>query len=156
MPNRRESRKILGLVTFIAPVWAFGALIGIMTGPDNFYSYLQQPVFAPDPRTHAGLSLLAYLIMGWMGWRIWIARPRGPAMQLWVVQVFLTWAESSIFFVRGLPWLSLVLMCFIFFITAVIMLLVAEISIAAAWFYLPLLSWNGFNTAVLLGIAVLN
>lgn len=149
-------RKLIYAFTFIALTLAIGMVIGILNPPGEWYAALNKPFFSPPNWIFAPAWTALYVIIGFVGWRIWTYRRNSSAMRLWFTQMILNFIWSPVFFGLHLPALALVI---------IVMTALAILSfILSSWtrdkvsalLFLPYLFWVSFATLLNAAILILN
>lgn len=149
-------RKLISAFTFIALTLAIGMVIGILNPPGEWYAALNKPFFSPPNWIFAPAWTALYVIIGFVGWRIWTYRRNSSAMRLWFTQMILNFIWSPVFFGLHLPALALVI---------IVMTALAILSfIISSWtrdkvsalLFLPYLFWVSFATLLNAAIVILN
>lgn len=153
---KSRTQNFLSLLPFILLVLGGGALIGALTGPDDWYRTLQKPFFNPPGWLFAPVWSALYILIAIAGWRLWRNARDSLAMKLWWLQLALNFAWSPIFFEAHQIGMAL----------AIILALLAVIFayIAAAWrrdrtaalLFIPYAAWVAFASVLNGSILALN
>ncbi|MEQ9696032.1 TspO/MBR family protein [Shimia sp. SDUM112013] len=148
--------RFIVLLIFVVGVMATGITIGTLTAPGAWYAALQKPAFNPPNWIFAPVWTVLYLMIAFVGWRIWDMQDRGPLMRLWSLQMALNFLWSPVFFAAEMPVLALVV------ILALLVVIILFIRAAfhpdrlSALLFLPYLSWVGFASLLNGAIVLLN
>lgn len=144
------------LAPFLLLVVGGGLLIGLFTGPGEWYQALAKPSFNPPGWLFAPVWTVLYVMIAVAGWRVWRADRSGLAMKLWWLQLALNFLWSPVFFSMHSIGGALVV------ILALLLVIVAFIASAwktdriAAWLFLPYLAWVAFASVLNGSIWALN
>lgn len=144
------------LFLFIAGVVLTGWVIGWLNIPDEWYASLQKPPFNPPNWIFSPVWTILYVIIGIVGWRVWVRAPDRTLKGLWSSQMVLNFAWSPAFFGLqniGLALITIALLCVS--ILAFIWLARNRDRLSAALF-IPYLAWVGFATVLNAAIFSLN
>ncbi|MEN3794378.1 TspO/MBR family protein [Fulvimarina sp. MAC3] len=85
------------LPLFILLTLGGGILIGILTAPGDWYAALAKPSFNPPNWVFGPVWTVLYVMIGFVGWRIWRGG-RAQLQSLWWTQLVLNFVWSPIFF----------------------------------------------------------
>ncbi|WP_278923127.1 TspO/MBR family protein [Pseudophaeobacter profundi] len=141
---------------FLIVVMGVGIGIGMLTSPGDWYRDLQKPFFNPPNWVFGPVWTVMYLIIAYVGWRVWQHENRAYPRRLWIVQMGLNFLWSPVFFAAEKPALALaVILCLLLTIVA---------FIRAAWhsdrlsalLFVPYVAWVGFALALNAAIVYLN
>lgn len=141
---------------FLIMVIGGGIAIGTLTTPGEWYGGLQKPLFNPPNWIFAPVWTALYLIIAYVGWRVWHHEDQASLIRLWVVQMSLNFLWSPVFFAAQKPALALaIIFC---------LLLAIGVFIRAAWrpdrlsalLFVPYIAWVGFASALNVAIVFLN
>jgi benzodiazapine receptor len=152
MPHRFTSAQFLGLLIWLGPAFATGAIGAIASvEAGSFYGQLLRPDWAPPGSAFAPVWTTLFVLMGlaaWLAWRQQGAPRLGAALSLFVVQLGVNALWSWLFFVWRLgayAWVDVVLL---FALIVAAIGLFWRISRLAALLMLPYLAWVGFASAL--------
>ena len=149
-------QKHASLLVFLLLVMGGGIAIGTLTAPGDWYANLAKPSFNPPNWIFGPVWSVLYLIIAWVGWRLWQRGERGTLMKLWFAQMGLNFLWSPAFFTLEMPGLAL-------FIVLCLVLTIA-LFIQTAWrsdrpsalLFVPYLAWVGFASILNAAIVYLN
>ena len=159
MPENRTSPtpiKWIALVGFVLFVFGGGTLIGVSVPPGEWYAGLAKPPFNPPNWIFAPVWSVLYLLIAYVGWRLWCRNPAGLAMQVWFGQLALNFLWMPAFFGLQRPGLAL------FIVAAMLALIVLFIRLTwnrdriSAICFLPYAAWVAFASLLNLSIWWLN
>lgn len=148
--------KLMSSLVFFLIVVGGGISIGVLTAPGDWYAQLQKPFFNPANWIFGPVWTVLYLIIAYVGWRIWYIDERTALWQLWLIQMALNFLWSPVFFAAQKPALALIV------IAGLLMTLVLLIRAARrndpviALLFLPYLAWVSFATLLNAAIVSLN
>lgn len=149
--------KHLGsFLLFVIIVMGGGITIGVITAPGDWYANLQKPFFNPPNWVFGPVWTVLYLMIAYVGWRIWQFENAAPLKRLWVMQMGLNFLWSPVFFAAQQPGVALaVIICLLL---TIIMFLRASWGTdrLSALLFGPYLAWVGFATVLNASIAFLN
>jgi benzodiazapine receptor len=149
-------QKHASLLVFLLLVMGGGIAIGTLTAPGDWYANLAKPPFNPPNWIFGPVWSVLYLIIAWVGWRLWQRGERGTLMKLWFAQMGLNFLWSPAFFALQMPALALVI------ILCLVLTLVLFIQTAwrpdrtSALLFVPYLAWVGFASVLNAAIVYLN
>lgn len=149
-------RKLISAFTFIALTLAIGMVIGILNPPGEWYAALNKPFFSPPNWIFAPAWTALYVIIGFVGWRIWTYRRNSSAMRLWFTQMILNFIWSPVFFGLHLPALALVIIVMTALVILSFILSSWTRDKVSALLFLPYLFWVSFATLLNAAIVILN
>ena len=152
MPQRSPRAQTVGLVAWLAVVFAAGA-VGAVASIDaaSFYAQLARPDWAPPASVFGPVWTVLYLLMGiaaWLVWREQGAKGLARALALFIAQLganalwswlFFAWRNGALAFAEVLVLLALVI-----------------VTVAAFWrvrrlagaLLIPYAAWTGFASAL--------
>ncbi|PRX06546.1 UNVERIFIED_ORG: TspO/MBR related protein [Martelella mediterranea] len=150
-------KNILIHAAFIVGVVVAGFIVGIVNIPGEWYQSLAKPPFNPPNWVFAPAWSLLYVLIGWAGARLFIARREtSGALTLWTALLVLNLAWSPLFFGMEMPAAAFVV---VVALLAGILLFVARTwnkdRLSAALF-LPYAAWVAFATLLNGAIVYLN
>lgn len=149
-------RALLTYALFIVAVVACGLLIGINNIPGEWYQSLQKPPFNPPNWIFAPVWTTLYIIIGFVGARIFLRYPRSHAMRFWGAQMVFNFAWSPLFF--GFHEIALALIV----ILALLISVYSFIAVSwrqdrlSTWLFVPYAAWVSFATLLNGSILLLN
>ncbi|MDF1774391.1 MAG: tryptophan-rich sensory protein [Rhizobiaceae bacterium] len=149
--------KTMGsFLLFLTVVLGGGIAIGTLTVPGDWYANLQKPFFNPPNWIFGPVWTVLYLMIAYVGWRLWQHENPASLKQLWIVQMVLNFLWSPVFFAAQQPALALAT------ILSLLLIIVAFIRVAwhadrlSALFFAPYVAWVGFASALNAAIVFLN
>jgi tryptophan-rich sensory protein len=148
--------RLSTFLPFLLVVMGGGIAIGILTAPGEWYAALEKPAFNPPNWIFGPVWTALYLIIAFVGWRIWKHKERGIIWPLWIVQMALNFLWSPVFFAAQNPALALVvilslLLCLVLFVRKA-----WHLDRLSAVLFLPYIAWVGFASALNVAIVFLN
>lgn len=155
-PTTRRLNPILIHVVAIVVVIAVGASIGTTIGPDDWYRSLNKPVFNPPSWVFAPVWTILYVFIGIAFARTFLRDPKGPAMQVWIVQMLLNWSWTPLWFGLHMMWGAFAVIVALWLSIVTFILLTRRTDPVSALLFIPYLAWVSF-AAILNGtVAALN
>ncbi len=145
----------LKLVLFVGIVVSLGAASGIVCAPRLLPQQLLPTPLMPSPFT-AVAWLAAFVIVGWLGWRIHVARRHGLTFVIWGVMFASLIAWRLFLFSFGVVWLGAAALALGALLAAALFPLVISIGIGTAWACVPLVLWVGYRSLGLIFLSLLN
>ncbi|MDP2520095.1 TspO/MBR family protein [Shimia thalassica] len=148
--------KYVSLLLFVLFVMGCGIAIGTLTAPGLWYAALEKPSFNPPNWIFAPVWTLLYLMIAYVGWRVWHMGLSTGLKRLWGLQMGLNFLWSPVFFAAQMPVLAL------FVIGCLLVALLAFVKEAwhsdrlSAVMFLPYVAWVSFATALNAAIVILN
>jgi len=149
-------QQILKLVVSIALPLLVGAVAGMFTArsvPDWFAS-LNKPSFSPPNSWFGPVWTFLYILMGFSLFLIWKQAPsqlRNVSITLFIIQLFLNFAWSFLFFYFKLIGIALVEIVLLWFAIVMMVIYFYKVLPLAAYINIPYLLWVSFagilNTA---------
>lgn len=139
-----------------------GFIGSLVTSPSitSWYLALQKPFFSPPNWIFAPVWTALYILMGIAAYLVWEKGLKKKtvvfALKLFLLQLFLNFLWSVIFFGLHLPGVALgeiILLLIAIFMTLKTFL---PINTYAAWLLVPYLLWVSFATVLNLAIVLLN
>jgi translocator protein len=152
----RAPRTLIVTAIFIAVVVTVGAVIGINTGPDAWYTTLEKPPFNPPNWLFAPVWFTLYVLIGIAGARSFMRNAGGTATFLWIGQMLLNWAWSPTWFTLHLLWPAFVIIAAIFALIVTYIVHNWNKDRVSALLFVPYAMWVGFASTLNLSIAILN
>lgn len=125
-------------------------------GPDAWYVALDKPVLSPSPRLFSALSLIGYIVIGTVGWRLWWGPRRTTARIVWLVQVALSLGWQVAFFGAHQTWLAFAILFVLWALLGALLVLLSSQDIKLVGAFLFLIAWVGYCAGLVLYIAVQN
>eukprot|EP00435_Cladocopium_sp_Y103_P078046 s1_g1785.t1 len=148
--------KLGSFLVFLVVVVGGGLLIGALTAPGAWYAELQKPFFNPPNWVFGPVWTVLYLMIAFVGWRVWQRRDGGFLTGLWGAQLVMNFLWSPAFFAAQEPLWALGV------IGALLIVIVLFVRSAwsrdrlSAFLFLPYLAWVAYATALNAAIVVLN
>ncbi|TPW27818.1 tryptophan-rich sensory protein [Martelella alba] len=149
--------RIYIYTVFIAGVVVAGFVIGMLNLPGEWYGELAKPVFNPPDWLFAPVWSLLYVLIGWVGARVFLARRIRPRLMLdWAVLLVLNFLWPPAFFGIQLPMLGLAIIILLFLGLLCFVAYAWRHDRVSAVLFLPYLVWVGFAMALNGAIVYLN
>lgn len=148
--------KTLSLPLFLFAVMGGGLAIGILTAPGEWYATLQKPTFNPPNWVFGPVWTVLYLIIAYVGWRLWQRDPHGLMMRLWFAQMILNFLWSPVFFAAQKPGIALLNISLLFLTIALFIGVSWRFDRQAALLFAPYVLWLGFALTLNAAIVYLN
>jgi benzodiazapine receptor len=152
----RRPRTLVVTLVFIAIVVTVGAVIGINTGPDAWYTALRKPPFNPPNWIFAPVWFTLYVMIGIAGARTYLRDASSPATFLWAGQMLLNWAWSPTWFTLHMLWPAYVIISAILVLIVTFIVLTWRTDRVSALLFVPYAAWVAFASTLNLSIAILN
>lgn len=146
-------RTVITYGVFVAAVVVIGALIGINTGPGEWYTTLIKPWFSPPNWLFGPVWTVLYILIGCVGARKWMY---GGASGLWWGQMGLNFLWSPVFFLAHQPFAALLVIIGMWVLIALFIRREWNSDRVSALMFLPYLAWVSLATALNAAIVVLN
>ncbi len=146
-------RPILVHAAFIAGTLALGLLIGATMRPGEWYDTLQRPWFTPPPWAFGPIWTVLYILIGWAGARVFLAR--GP-FALWVAQMVVNFAWPPVFFGLQLPLAGLAVIAGLWVLILAFIRAAWPTDRPSALMFVPYAIWVTLATSVNAGVVWLN
>jgi tryptophan-rich sensory protein len=156
MKTKNTMKNLTSFALFVLLVMGGGIAIGIITVPGAWYANLQKPFFNPPNWIFGPVWTALYLMIAFVGWRIWQQADNAMLKRLWVTQLCLNFLWSPVFFTAQMPGLALgVIAC---------LLLATLFFVKTAWsqdrlsaiLFGPYVAWVGFASILNGAIFYLN
>lgn len=152
----RSLRPLLVHVFAIVVVIAVGAGIGTTIGPDDWYRSLQKPAFNPPAWVFAPVWTLLYVLIAIAFARTFLRDPKGPLMQVWIVQMLLNWSWTPLWFGLHLMWPAFAVIVALWISIVAFILLARKTDPVSALLFVPYLAWVSFAALLNGTVATLN
>ena len=149
-------KPMISLFLFMIIVVGGGAAIGTVTAPGDWYAALEKPSFNPPNWIFGPVWTVLYLIIGYIGWRLWQRPDMAPLRPLWIVQLCLNFLWSPVFFAAEQPAIALAI------ILGLLLVIVHFIRVSwthdrvCALLLIPYLAWVSFASVLNGAIVYLN
>lgn len=155
-PARSSLNPILVHVLAIVVVIAVGSGIGTTIGPDEWFRSIEKPVFNPPSWVFAPVWTILYVFIAIAFARTMLRDPKGPAMQVWIVQMLLNWSWTPLWFGLHMMWGAFAVIVALWISILTFIVLTRKTDPVSALLFAPYLAWVSF-AAVLNGtIAAMN
>ncbi len=148
--------KYITLLVFIVVVMGGGITIGTLTAPAEWYAALQKPPFNPPSWVFGPVWTVLYLMIAFVGWRVWKRADEPILRPLWVLQMALNFSWSPIFFALQNPGLALVIIICLFLTIVLFIRHAWHPDRLSAMLFVPYAAWVGFATILNASIFYLN
>lgn len=140
---------LLALAGWIALTLGLGVGVGLLFGPDAWFTALLKPTWNPPGWLFAPVWTLLYILMGVS---VWIVRsqpdvPRAlvaQAMRLFWLQLALNLLWTPIFFGLHRPWLAFAEICLLWIAVLYTALMFGRIRAIAGYLMIPYGLWVSF------------
>jgi translocator protein len=152
----RSPRTLVVTVIFIALVVTVGAVIGVNTAPDAWYTTLQKPPFNPPNWIFAPVWFTLYVLIGIAGARVFLRDATSPSSFVWAGQMLLNWAWSPTWFGLHLIWPAFAIISAIFVLIIAFIVLNWKRDRVSSLLFVPYALWVGFASTLNLSIGLLN
>ncbi len=149
-------KKTISFILFLLVVTGGGIAIGTLTVPGEWYAALEKPFFNPPNWVFGPVWTVLYLMIAFVGWRVWHRDETGPLVGLWFFQMGLNFLWSPIFFAAQEPVWALLVIVVLFFTLLLFMRSAAIRDRLSAVLFVPYAAWVGFATVLNGAIVVLN
>lgn len=156
MTDALRYRPALVYAAAIIFVVAVGAGIGTTVGPDEWYRALVKPSFNPPAWVFGPVWTVLYVFIGIAFARTFMRQPRGPAMQVWIVQMLLNWSWTPLWFGLHLMWAAFAVIVALWLSILAFILITRKDDPVSALLFLPYLAWVSFAGVLNGTIAALN
>ena len=148
--------RLWSLATFLALTLGGGTAIGILTGPDAWYTSLAKPAFNPPNWVFGPVWSALYVMIGVAGWLVWKSRRSTAALSLWWTQLALNFLWSPVFFaMHGIGMALIVISLLLVTIWAFVAVTVHQ-CLRAALLFVPYGLWVAFATLLNGSLYLLN
>ncbi len=142
-------RPILKLAWFEGMVVSLGASIGIVWASKSPVVPQRLSSLALPASATYFAWLLAFVLVGWLGWHIHMKRPKSMAFLVWILLVACMLIWRPLFCGANTIWLGTMTGISASLLATLLLPLVAAIDIAAGWICLPLLIWLGYRAVLI-------
>lgn len=143
-PKRAQRRPLL---VFLIVTLAVGAAASIFTQPniDPWYAGLIRPGFTPPNWLFAPVWTALYVLMAVAAWRVWRrSGTKSPEIMVYIVQLFLNFCWSVIFFAAHQIGLAFAEICLLLVAILAATVLFWRRDRLAGLLFLPYLGWTSF------------
>jgi len=148
--------KAVSFAVFLLVVMGGGLAIGTLTIPGDWYAELEKPFFNPPSWVFGPVWTVLYLMIAFIGWRMWHREDTGPLMGLWVLQMGLNFLWSPIFFAAQQPLWALGVIVLLLLVILQFIRSAGPRDRLSAVLFVPYAAWVGFATVLNGAIVLLN
>ncbi len=149
-------QKLGSFLLFLIVVMGGGIAIGTLTAPGAWYAALQKPVFNPPNWIFGPVWTVLYLVIAYVGWRVWRQENRFSLKHLWIVQMGLNFLWSPVFFAAQMPTLALAIILGLLLTILVFIRIAWRFDRLSALLFIPYVAWVGFASTLNAAIVYLN
>jgi tryptophan-rich sensory protein len=159
-------KNIISLVFCVSICLAVGGLSGYATQSSitTWYLALNKPFFNPPNWIFGPVWTLLYIFMGIALWLIWNSEIKSPednktrskAIIVFVVQLFLNFLWSILFFGMKSPFFALIDIVLMLIAITITIIIFRKINTKTTWLLVPYFAWVSFATLLNASILVLN
>lgn len=136
--------RFVSLGLFLLLVVGGGTVIGMVTGPDDWYARLAKPAFNPPSWVFAPVWTCLYVLIAIAGWRISRGARSRRAMALWWGQLALNFAWPAVFFNAHAIGAALVVILLLLAVILGFITAAWSRDRIAAWLFAPYAAWVAF------------
>ena len=152
---------IIKLFVSIALPLGLGAIAGLFTAEaiPEWYTTLNRPSFNPPNWIFGPVWTTLYMLMGISIFLIWkqdVSKERNVAILIFMLQLFLNFGWSFIFFYFNMIGFALIEIVFLWISIVIMLGLFYKIKPMAAYINIPYLIWVTFATILNAGYFILN
>ena len=159
-PTQIESphtmKNLTTFALFLLLVMGGGIAIGFTTAPGAWYASLEKPFFNPPNWIFGPVWTVLYLMIAFVGWRVWQQEDGAILRRLWSAQLCLNFLWSPVFFAAQMPGLALVVIAGLMFVIVLFVGKAWHQDRVSALFFLPYAAWVGFASVLNAAIFYLN
>ncbi len=137
-------RPLLVHALAILAVVTVGAAIGLTVGPDEWYRSLAKPVFNPPAWVFGPVWTILYVLIGVAFARTFLRDPKGPAMQIWIVQMLLNWSWTPLWFGLHMMWGAFAVIVALWLSILAFIAVTRKSDPVSALLFVPYLAWVSF------------
>lgn len=141
---------------FLILVVGGGLAIGASTIPGEWYAGLEKPAINPPNWVFAPVWTALYLIISFVGWRIWARNGSSHLMRLWGLQLVLNFLWSPAFFALKSPVTALVIIVCLLFAIAEFIRRSWRADQISGILFVPYFAWVTYASILNAAIVVLN
>lgn len=154
-------KAVLILITCLATPIFIGGVSGYLTSGEipGWYFNLQKPSFNPPNYLFGPVWTLLYLLIGISLYMIWSSpqsKERKSALQIFVIQLFLNFCWSLLFFSFHLLFVSAVEILILWLSILQMLRIFRKVNLVAFYINIPYLLWVSFATLLNISIWYLN
>ena len=149
-------RNLWLFAAYIGLVLGGGTTIGILTGPDAWYTSLAKPAFNPPNWVFGPGWTVLYVMIGVAGWLVWTSGRSTAAVRLWWLQLALNFLWSPVFFAMHRVGLALIVISLLFGAIWMFVAVTARQCPRAALLFVPYGLWVAFATVLNASLYLLN
>jgi tryptophan-rich sensory protein len=149
-------KHLISFALFMLLVVGGGIAIGITTAPGAWYAALEKPFFNPPNWIFGPVWTVLYLMIAFVGWRVWQQEGGANLRRLWGAQLCLNFLWSPVFFAAQKPGLALFVIACLMFVLVMFFRTAWRQDRVSALLFLPYTAWVGFASALNAAIFYLN
>lgn len=149
-------RSLWSLAAFVALVVGGGTAIGMLTGPDAWYTTLAKPAFNPPNWVFGPVWSVLYVMIGVAGWLVWTSGRSTAAVPLWWAQLALSFLWSPVFFALHGIGAALIVISLLLGVIWTFVAVTARQCPRAALLFVPYGLWVAFATVLNGSLYLLN
>jgi tryptophan-rich sensory protein len=151
-----DMKKLASFIPFLLVVMGCGIAIGTLTAPGEWYAQLQKPFFNPPNWIFGPVWTVLYLVIAYVGWRLWQQHRRVSLVRLWIIQMGLNFLWSPVFFSAQNPELGLIVIGLLFLTISLFIWIAWHSDRRSALLFVPYLAWVGFASVLNAAIVYFN
>jgi tryptophan-rich sensory protein len=151
-----ERPSSLRLAVVITASVLGAALMGVVFPPDEWYASLSKPSWNPPNAIFGPVWSVLYVMIGWLGFRIWKDGHTRHLKRLWIAQMALNAAWTPAFFGLHSPELALAVIVGLFTAITLLARQAQQETLASRWMMAPYWLWVAFATSLNAAIAWMN
>ncbi|MGI9373312.1 MAG: TspO/MBR family protein [Hyphomicrobiales bacterium] len=149
-------KPFASFLLFLCIVMGGGIAIGTLTAPGDWYAALQKPPFNPPNWLFGPVWTVLYVIIAFVGWRVWQRRDAPLLRWLWIVQMGLNFLWSPVFFAAQNPTFALIIILCLLLTIVLFIRTVWHLDRRSALLFMPYAAWVGFASILNTAIVYLN
>ena len=149
-------KKLTTFALFLLLVMGGGIAIGIITTPGAWYASLQKPFFNPPNWIFGPVWTALYLMIAFVGWRVWQHEDGAVLKRLWGAQLCLNFLWSPVFFAAQMPGLALGVITCLMLVLLLFVRTTWRQDRLSAMLFVPYGVWVGFASTLNGAIFYLN
>ena len=137
-------KSFIIFILFLLLVMGGGVAIGITTAPATWYESLQKPFFNPPNWVFGPVWTLLYLMIAFVGWRIWRRGDNLVIKRVWITQLCLNFLWSPVFFTAQMLGLAFGVITFLLITIILFIGITWRKDRLSAVLFIPYSLWVGF------------